>query len=430
MRPPELTPQIVLQTRYRIVQTLGNGGMGCVYRAEDMRLNRDCALKQTFFSNDSLRNAFKTEAMLLAKLRHDSLPIVHDHFADEHGAFLVMEYIPGEDLREMLERRGAFPHNLVFVWANQLLHVLNYLHTRVPSIIHRDVKPSNLKLNSADAIVLLDFGLAKDMAGGTIVHGGSRHFSSLEQRLHSNTDAKSDLYAFGATLYNLVTGKLPPDALDQRRSAIQNGLPDPLKPVRDLNPHVSRSLANVIDRAMGLEYKDRPSTAAELLETLNDEQSTIRNDKRVSVPVQKPSAPRETVPGPIRAVRITTLILLTIFAVLGSFLALVATLFMGTYVLDVPRFVPVRAIAVLMGAFSSVATVLAIESFVFGTRRMRAPIYSIAMVLLFVSGTSISLCSIILPLIQMNELLTWRHLLIWFSSAAVGTLGSIDRDAA
>ena len=424
MRPPELIPQTILQNRYRIVQMLGNGGMGCVYQAEDMRLNRDCALKQTFFSNDFLRNAFKTEAVLLAKLRHDSLPTVHDHFADEHGAFLVMEYIPGEDLAEMLERRGAFPHNLVFVWANQLLQVLDYLHTRVPPIIHRDIKPSNLKLNSADAIVLLDFGLAKDMAGGTVVQGGSKHFSSLEQRLHSKTDAKSDIYAFGATLYNLVTGKLPPDALDQRHSAVQNGLPDPFEPVRNLNPQVSRSLANVIDRAMGLEHKDRPSTAAELLETLNDEQSTIRNDKKVSVPVQRPTPSRETVLGPIRAVRITILILLGIFAVLGAFLG-VGSYLIGTYLFDLSSFVPVGAIAVSMGAFSSLSMVIAIESIVAVKRpRLDRLDESMAVIIIIVVALLTSLCWIFLELMQMNDLLTWRHLLVWGSSAAVGAIGS------
>src|SRR5918997_4896149 len=157
-----IAPDTLLQNRYLVVKQIGQGGMGAVYIATDQRFGSTVALKETFFSDPSLRRAFEREARLLNHLRHPALPRVSDHFTEEEGQFLVMEYIPGEDLAEKLkERDGAFTLSEVLNWADQLLDALDYLHTQEPAIVHRDIKPQNLKLTSRGQIILLDFGLAK-----------------------------------------------------------------------------------------------------------------------------------------------------------------------------------------------------------------------------------------------------------------------------
>src|SRR5262245_52536703 len=139
-----LTPGTILQSRYRVVRQLGQGGMGAVYEAVDERLDTTVALKETFFADERLRKQFEREARLLARLHHPALPRVSDHFSEGDGQFLVMQYIAGEDLAEMVGRRkGAFPPDQVLTWADQLLDALDYLHTQEPQIIHRDIKPQN-----------------------------------------------------------------------------------------------------------------------------------------------------------------------------------------------------------------------------------------------------------------------------------------------
>ena len=155
-----LTTDTILQNRYRVVRTLGRGGMGAVYEAFDERLSRKVALKETLVETDQLRRAFEREASLLANLRHPALPKVLDHFREHAQLFLVMEFIPGDDLGGMIEDRGyAFPPDEVLTWGEQLLEALEYLHTQEPPTVHRDIKPQNLKLNPAGHIILLDFGL-------------------------------------------------------------------------------------------------------------------------------------------------------------------------------------------------------------------------------------------------------------------------------
>src|SRR2546428_8699786 len=142
-----LSPNTILQSRYRIVRQLGKGGMGAVYEAVDLRLDTTVAVKQTLTADEDLWKQFEREARLLAQLNHSALPHVSDYFTEGNRAFCVMQFIEGADLAEIIARQpGPFPRNRVVAWADQLLDALIYLHSRDRQIIHRDIKPHNLKL--------------------------------------------------------------------------------------------------------------------------------------------------------------------------------------------------------------------------------------------------------------------------------------------
>ena len=244
--------------------------MGTVYIATDQRFGSTVAVKETIFTDANLRRAFEREAQLMNSLRHPALPRVSDHFIEGDGQFLVMEYIAGEDLSEMVTRSGNFAVSDVLRWADQLLDALNYLHTQKMPVIHRDIKPQNLKLTGQGDIVLLDFGLAKGSASELSqlsqtksVFGYSRAYAPLEQIQGTGTDPRSDLYSLAATLYHLLTGRPPIDALT-RATAVLSADADPLPPVHQVNPKVPASVAQVLHEAMALNAKVRPQTAAKM----------------------------------------------------------------------------------------------------------------------------------------------------------------------
>src|SRR5438105_2823195 len=280
-----IAPGTVLQNRYRVERQIGEGGMGAVYIATDERFGSTVALKETFFDDPSLRKAFEREARLLNHLRHAALPRVSDHFTEGEGQFLVMEYIPGEDLSEMLKRRGSpFPTAQVLAWADQLLDALEYLHTQQPPVIHRDIKPQNIKLLPRNQIVLLDFGLAKGTplqtrvtATGS-VFGYSFNYAPIEQMQGTGTDPRSDLYSLGATLYHLLTGSTPPDAL-ARATAVLNGEQDPLRPASEINTHVSAQVADVLTRSLMQSAAKRFASAALMRERLREAGHTVVEEK-------------------------------------------------------------------------------------------------------------------------------------------------------
>jgi len=264
-----IEPGALLQNRYRVVKQIGQGGMGAVYVATDERFHSTVAIKQTFFDDPTLRKAFEREAHLLNHLRHVALPRVSDHFVEGEGQFLVMEFIEGDELAELLQRRGAFPLAEALRWADELLDALDYLHTHEPPIVHRDIKPQNMKLTARGQIVLLDFGLAKGAATETrasqaaSVFGYSRHYAPLEQIQGTGTDTRSDLYSLAATLYHLITGVVPVDALT-RAGAMINQQPDPLRPAHLAHAQVPESVSKILHRAMALKAALRPATAAEM----------------------------------------------------------------------------------------------------------------------------------------------------------------------
>jgi serine/threonine protein kinase len=268
----------LLQNRYLIQKQIGAGGMGTVYVATDERFGSTVAIKEALFTDPGLRRAFEREAQLLNSLRHPALPHVSDHFTEENGAFIVMEYIAGDDLSVMIERNGAFAVADVLRWADDLLDALDYLHNQKFPVIHRDIKPQNLKLTARGEIILLDFGLAKgsvsELSQVSItksIFGYSRSYASLEQIQGAGTDPRSDLYSLAATLYHLLTGKLPVDALT-RATAVLNGNDDPLPPAHTLNPKIPIGVSQILSNAMALNANLRPPTAAKMRFDLNDAQ--------------------------------------------------------------------------------------------------------------------------------------------------------------
>ncbi len=267
----------MIQGRYLIVQPIGKGGMGEVYLAVDQRLGSAVALKRTFFSEDStLGSAFEREARILGRLRHPVLPKVIDHFAENGDQFLVMEHISGDDIAKRLESTNKpFPLSWVMFWADQMLDALTYLHSHEPPIVHRDIKPQNLKLTDDNHIVLLDFGLSKDFDSASSGHGMnsasvagySPHFASMEQIRGTGTDARSDLFSLSATLYQMLTNTVPPDALT-RADALIGGKNDPLLPLTDLNSEMTTAISVVILKAMSIRQDERFASAAEMQKML------------------------------------------------------------------------------------------------------------------------------------------------------------------
>ncbi|HEX7998215.1 MAG TPA: serine/threonine-protein kinase [Pyrinomonadaceae bacterium] len=269
------SPPTLLQNRYQIGGQLGKGGMGTVYEARDLRLNTQVAIKETQTGDERLRRQFEREARMLAGLRHSGLPRVIDHFNEGSSLYLVMDYIPGPDLWQMLTTKGEpFEVSQVMEWADQLLEILRYVHGQDPQIIHRDIKPQNLKLSKTGHLILLDFGLAKGHTGPITkltttgsIFGYTPHYAPLEQIQGTGTDPRSDLYSLAATLYHLLSGQIPNDALS-RATAILNGEPDPLQPINIINPQISASVGAVLKQALALKRDERPASAVEMRQQL------------------------------------------------------------------------------------------------------------------------------------------------------------------
>ena len=276
MKP--LAQNTLIQSRYLIVHLIGKGGMGEVYLAVDQRLGSAIALKRTYFAGDEmLGNAFEREARTLARMRHPVLPKVSDHFSEGEEQYLVMEHIAGDDLAKRLEAAAKpFPVSWVMFWADQLLDALSYLHSHEPPIIHRDIKPQNLKLTDENHIILLDFGLSKTTTGQTHISntgstgsvvGYTPHYAPMEQIRGIGTNPRSDIYSLSATLYQLMTNTVPADALT-RADAMLNGLPDPIEPPHTINPEIPASVSEVTLKGMEVSQEKRFANAREMQKAL------------------------------------------------------------------------------------------------------------------------------------------------------------------
>jgi serine/threonine protein kinase len=300
----------VLRGRYQVRERIGQGGMGSIYLAEDLRLSgRLCALKEVLYDRNlpdkilqQAREQFFREATVLARLDHPNLPKVSDFFSSGQRDYLVMDYVPGDDLRAlMLEARrhkSFLIEKDILNWASQLADALSFMHNQEPPIVHRDIKPSNLKLTPNGLLKLVDFGLVKILAPEevtiTVIQGqGTALYTPLEQYggdgLH--TDVRADIYAFGATLYHLLTNEAPPDA---RKRFLQ---PESLLPPRQINPAVSQRTERAVLWAMSLHPDQRPDS----IETLRQSLFGTREPPVVPAAVsrqQKPPSVWETITSP------------------------------------------------------------------------------------------------------------------------------------
>ena len=267
-----LLPQTLLAGRYRIVRLVGQGGFGAVYEATHDRLGYVVAIKEMSDAQLSPTEKVKAiqdfdqEAKLLVPLKHPNLPNVSDRFEDGGKAYLVMEFIEGKTLEKIQEDANApLDERMVMGWALQLCDVLGYLHTRPQPIIFRDMKPSNVMLTKDGQIKLIDFGIArnfKSTAQKDTQSLGSRGYAPLEQYGKGQTDARSDIYALGATLYDLLTHSTPTDAITRRIQKV------PLERPRQLNPRISPATENIVLKAMEEEPQQRFQSAQAMMQAI------------------------------------------------------------------------------------------------------------------------------------------------------------------
>lgn len=247
--------------KYKILNKVGQGGMSVVYLAMNEKANKQWAVKEV--RKDGVRDfevvkqGLVAEIDILKKLNHPHLPSIIDVIDTDESFIIIMDYIQGNSLNKALEEYGAQPQENVIIWAKQICDVLNYLHTRTPAIIYRDMKPSNVMLKPDGNITLIDFGTAreykeKNLADttclGTVGYAAPEQFGGMGQ-----TDARTDIYCLGATLYHLVTGMNPCEP------------PYEIKPIRQINPGLSSGLEKIILKCTQRDPNDRYQSAAELM---------------------------------------------------------------------------------------------------------------------------------------------------------------------
>lgn len=263
--------------------------MGSVYRAVDENLSVEVAVKENLFTSDDYSRQFRLEAVILASVRQQHLPRVTDHFVmDDLGQYLVMDYIEGEDLRERMERLGRITEEDAILIGAAVCEALSYLHSRKPPVLHRDIKPGNIKITPEGGIYLVDFGLAKLVQGTQTTTTGARAmtpgYSPPEQYGTARTDPRSDIYSLGATLYAALCGVIPEDGLARVMDNLK------LTPIREHNSKISRRLAGAIEKAMESYPDDRYQSADDFRHGLLSSSSrTLRfMDTSLNISVQPP----------------------------------------------------------------------------------------------------------------------------------------------
>ena len=259
----------VLEDKYEILKKIGQGGMSIVYVAMDIRLNKQWAIKE--IKNDGKKNkdtllkGLEIEANILKKVDHPALPRIVDIIDDNGSIYVVMDYIEGRTLSEVLKTEGAQPQEKVVEWAKELSSALDYLHSLNPPIIYRDMKPSNIMLKPEGTIKLIDFGTAKEFivediadttALGTRGYAAPEQFGDSKGRGIYKTDARTDIYSLGATLYHVVTGRNPSEP------------PYVIKPIREWNPSLSSGLEKILSKCTMANPDDRYQSCSELIYAL------------------------------------------------------------------------------------------------------------------------------------------------------------------
>lgn len=274
----------VIDGKYEILKLVGKGGMSKVYLAMDKRLNKQWAVKEIEKKARDKNNAVViqsaiAEANMIKKLDHPTLPRIVDIIDNGNVIYIVMDYIEGEALNKVLDREGAQPQEQVIEWAKDICEVLDYLHTRKPAIIYRDMKPANIMLKPDGNLKLIDFGIAREYKDQNIedtVSLGTKGYAAPEQfGGKGQTDARTDIYCLGVTLYHLVTGQNPCEP------------PYELYPIRHWNPTLSAGLEAIIQKCTQLNPADRYQSCAELMYALEhyeeaDESFKISQKKKLN----------------------------------------------------------------------------------------------------------------------------------------------------
>jgi eukaryotic-like serine/threonine-protein kinase len=258
----------IYHDRYRIDGLLGQGGMGAVYKGWDFNLEIPVAIKENLDLTLESQKQFNREASMLARLAHPNLPRVTDYFTlPDQGQYLVMDYIEGEDLKSMLDRLGHLPEDQVLSWIGQITDALEFLHNQDPPIIHRDIKPGNIRIRPNGRAALVDFGIAKfydpKKATTTGAKAVTPGYSPPEQYGGGLTDRRSDVYALGATLYHLLTGKEPPESVHRMVRMAE------MPPPRQLNGDISLQVEQAIIKSTEVSTDRRYQTIDELRSALN-----------------------------------------------------------------------------------------------------------------------------------------------------------------
>ena len=250
--------------KYKILNKVGQGGMSIVYLAMNEKANKQWAVKEVRKDGvkdfEVVKQGLVAEIDILKKLRHPYLPSIIDVIDTDDSFIVIMDYIEGNSLNKALKEYGALPQENVIAWAKQLCDVLGYLHTRTPAIIYRDMKPANVMLKPDGKVSLIDFGTAREFKErnvadttclGTIGYAAPEQFGGMGQ-----TDARTDIYCLGATLYHLVTGMNPSEP------------PYEILPIRSINPALSGGLEEIILKCTQRDPNDRYQSAAELMYAL------------------------------------------------------------------------------------------------------------------------------------------------------------------
>jgi serine/threonine-protein kinase len=284
----------VLKGRYRIQSILGEGGMGTIYLAQDLLMDRPRAIKELYpdpVADEAklyaTRLQFKREAEALSRLRHKSLPHVSDYFSIDENDYLVMDYIAGQSLADILGQKKRPTERLVYSWLKQILDAMAYCHEH--HVLHRDIKPANIILTPEGQVMLVDFGLVKmhdphNPHTATIVRGlGTPEYTPLEQYDASmgHTDERTDIYALGATLYHLLTGHCPQPVLQRILK------PDTQPPIHQLNPKISPWMTQFVRKAMAIRPENRFQNVKAMRSALDRRLAKLKEQSRSSSASQR-----------------------------------------------------------------------------------------------------------------------------------------------
>jgi len=270
---------------YVLKEEIARGGMGAIHRAEDVKHDRVVAIKEACLDpaacegkRDVIRERLLHEMEVLMPLDHPNIPKIYDQFSAESNEYLVMEFVEGYTImliqQRAIRQRAFLDEGRVLGWAIQTLDALTYLHEQPKPVIHRDIKPENLILAPDGRVMLVDFGLMKqierNLESGPLIHAvGTVEFAPPEQYAEGSggTDARTDVYSLGATVYYLLASRLPPRSVDRMLPAsinVTKGLPS----LRKANPTVSKRTEHVIFKSMEIDPDERFQSARHMREAL------------------------------------------------------------------------------------------------------------------------------------------------------------------